>query len=57
VAAAIRAGMVDEFQFFVVPKVVGDGLRALPGGMHHDLILAGHQIFDDGTAHLRYLSR
>ena len=56
-APAIRAGMVDEFQFFLVPKVVGDGLPALPGGVHHDLILAGHRIFDDGTAHLRYLSR
>lgn len=56
-AAAIRAGLVDEFQFFVVPKVVGGGLRALPGGVRHDLILAGHRIFDDGTAHLRYLSR
>lgn len=56
-AAAIRAGLVDEFQFFVVPKVVGGGLRALPGDVRLDLTLAGHRIFDDGTAQLRYVSR
>jgi dihydrofolate reductase len=56
-AAAVRAGLVDEFQFFVVPKIVGGGLRALPGGVRNDLSLAGHRIFDDGTAQLRYLSR
>jgi dihydrofolate reductase len=56
-AAAIRAGLVDEFQFFVVPKAVGGGLRALPGDVRLNLSLAGHRIFDDGTAHLRYLSR
>ncbi|OBF03819.1 deaminase [Mycobacterium sp. ACS4054] len=56
-AAAIRAGLIDEFQFFVVPKMVGAGLRALPDGVHQDLSLAGHSVFDDGTAHLRYLSR
>ncbi|OBI26093.1 dihydrofolate reductase family protein [Mycobacterium sp. E2238] len=55
-AAAIRAGLIDEFQFFVVPKMVGAGLRALPDGMRQDLSLAGHRLFDDGTAHLRYLS-
>lgn len=56
-AAAIRAGLIDEFQFFVVPKMVGAGLRALPDGVRQDLRLAGHSVFDDGTAHLRYLSR
>ena len=29
-ADAIRAGMVRNFHFFVVPKVVGGGLSALP---------------------------
>ncbi|OBH36294.1 deaminase [Mycobacterium sp. E342] len=56
-AAAIRAGLIDEFQFFVVPKMVGGGLRALPDGVRQNLILAGHRLFDDGTVHLRYLSR
>jgi dihydrofolate reductase len=56
-AAAIRAGMVDEFQFFVVPKMVGGGLRALPDDVHLDLRLAEHRIFDDGIAQLRYVAR
>ncbi|OBH87232.1 dihydrofolate reductase family protein [Mycobacterium sp. E2989] len=56
-AAAIRAGLIDEFQFFVVPKMVGAGLRALPDGVRQDLSLASHSVFDDGTVHLRFLSR
>lgn len=52
---AIRAGLVEEFQFFVVPKVVGGGLRALPDDVRLDLTLTGHSIFDNGTAHLRYV--
>ena len=56
-AEAIRAGMVAEFQFFVVPKVVGGGLRALPDDAHLDLVLAEHRVFDNGTVQLRYLPR
>ncbi|AKK26399.1 dihydrofolate reductase family protein [Mycobacterium sp. EPa45] len=56
-AAAIRAGLVEEFHFFVVPKVVGGGLRALPDDVRLDLTLAEHTIFDNGTAHLRYVPR
>jgi riboflavin biosynthesis pyrimidine reductase len=29
-AQAIAAGLVDEYQLFVVPAVVGGGTRALP---------------------------
>lgn len=54
---AIRAGLVEEFQFFVVPKMVGGGLRALPDDVHLDLQLAEHKVFDNGTTHLRYLPR
>src|SRR4051794_15057935 len=56
-ADAIRAGLVDDFRFFVVPKMVGGGLRALPNDVHLDLSLAEHRIFDNGTAYLRYLPR
>lgn len=56
-AAAIRAGLVDEFQFFLVPTIVGGGLRALPDHVHLDLSLTEHRIFDDGTAQLRYRPR
>ena len=56
-AAAIRAGLVDEFHLFVVPKIVGGGLAALPADVRLDLSLARHRIFGDGTAYLRYSSR
>jgi dihydrofolate reductase len=54
-AAAIRAGLVEQFQFFVVPRMVGGGLRALPDNVHLNLRLAEHRVFDNGTAHLRYV--
>lgn len=56
-AGAIRAGLVQQFQFFVVPKIVGGGLRALPDDVQLDLTLTEHRIFDNRTAHLRYLAR
>ncbi|MFN3599961.1 MAG: dihydrofolate reductase family protein [Dietzia sp.] len=54
---AISAGMVEDFRFFVVPKVVGGGLRALPRGAVLDLELAEHRDFDDGTTLLHYQRR
>jgi dihydrofolate reductase len=56
-AAAIRAGMVENFEFFVVPKIVGGGLRALPDDVRLELVLAEHRIFNDGVAYLRYVAR
>lgn len=56
-AEAIRAGMVRDFRFFVVPRVVGGGLRALPPDAELDLGLAGHRIFDNGVAYLHYRRR
>lgn len=52
-APAIRAGMVSDFRFFVVPKVVGGGLSALPAGVRLDLGLVEHRVFG-GTTFLRY---
>jgi dihydrofolate reductase len=54
-APAIRAGLVEEFQFFVVPKVVGGGLRALPDDVRLELKLVDHRVFDNGTTQLRYV--
>ncbi|MBA4024871.1 MAG: deaminase [Gordonia sp.] len=56
-AAAIRAGLVEDFHFFVVPKTVGGGLRALPDGARLDLDLVEHRIFDNGIAYLHYQPR
>lgn len=53
-AEAIRAGIVNRFEFFLVPIILGRGLAALPSGMHRDLRLLQHQVFDNGTVYLRY---
>ncbi|AWH96925.1 dihydrofolate reductase family protein [Dietzia psychralcaliphila] len=54
---AISAGMVDQFRFFIVPRVVGGGLRALPPGAELDLELVEHRVFDNGAALLHYRRR
>ena len=56
-AHAIRAGLVDEYQLFVVPTVVGGGTRFFPDGIRLDLDLVDQRRFDDGTVHLRYRAR
>lgn len=53
-SGAIRGGMVKDFRFFVVPKIVGGGLSALPRGARLDLRLVEHRIFDNGTSYLHY---
>lgn len=53
-AAAIQAGIVDVFEFFVVPMIVGGGLRALPDGFRSNLRLTDKQVFDSGTVYGRY---
>lgn len=52
--AAISAGMVTDFSFFVVPKMVGGGLAAIPDDASLDLSLTEHRIFENGTAYLHY---
>jgi dihydrofolate reductase len=56
-AHALRAGIVDEIQLFVVPVVVGGGTRALPDGLRADLDLLDERRFAGGAVHLRYQSR
>jgi len=51
---AIKAGLVDELQLFLVPAVVGGGKRALPGGVRQDLELLDTQRFASGAVYLRY---
>ena len=51
---AIRAGLVDGLQLFLVPIVVGGGKRALPDGVRSDLELLGTQRFASGAVYLRY---
>jgi len=53
-AQAIAAGLVDEYQLFVVPAVVGGGTRALPDQVRLDLVLAQEHKFGSGTVYLCY---
>ena len=56
-AHALRAGIVDEIQLFLVPAVVGGGTRALPDGLRLDLDLLDERRFSGGAVYLRYQSR
>jgi len=51
---AIKAGLVDELQLFLVPAVVGGGKRALPDGVRSDLELLDTRRFASGAVYLRY---
>jgi dihydrofolate reductase len=51
---AIKAGLVDELQLFLVPVIVGGGKRALPDGVRAGLELLETQPFADGAVYLRY---
>jgi dihydrofolate reductase len=56
-AHALRAGLVDELQLFLVPVVVGGGTRALPDDLRLDLALEDERRFAGGVVYLRYQSR
>jgi dihydrofolate reductase len=51
---AIKAGLVDELQLFLVPAVVGGGKPALPAGVRADLELLDMKRFAGGVVYLRY---
>jgi dihydrofolate reductase len=53
-AQAIRAGLVDQFQQFIVPVVLGGGTRWLPDGVRLDLELANEHRFGGGVVYLCY---
>ncbi|WP_084125705.1 dihydrofolate reductase family protein [Demequina sp. NBRC 110054] len=55
-APAISAGMVEHFRLFVVPRIVGGGLRALPDGASAALELVEQRVFEGGTTLLHYRS-
>ena len=56
-AAAIRAGLVDEYHLFVVPVVVGGGTAVFPDGVRAELALVDQRRFASGVVYLRYRSR
>ncbi|HEY7488624.1 MAG TPA: dihydrofolate reductase family protein [Streptosporangiaceae bacterium] len=53
-AQAIRAGLVDEYQLFVTPVVVGGGTPVFPEGVRVRLDLVDERRFAGGVVYLRY---
>jgi riboflavin biosynthesis pyrimidine reductase len=51
---AIKAGLVDEFQLFFVPILVGGGTRSLPDDVLLKLELLDEHRFGSGVVYLRY---
>lgn len=53
---ALRAGLVDEINLFLVPILVGGGTRALPEDVRVPLELTDERRFGNGMVLLRYRS-
>lgn len=53
-APVIRAGLVDEFQLWAAPVLVGGGIRVLPEGVRLDLELLESKAYADGMTFTRY---
>jgi dihydrofolate reductase len=53
-AHAIEAGLVDGYDLFLVPVVVGGGTRFFPDDVRLQLELMDERRFGNGTVHLRY---
>jgi dihydrofolate reductase len=53
-APAIAAGLVDEWNLFLSPVVVGGGTSAFPAGSSVELTLEEDRRFSNGTVYLRY---
>ena len=57
-AQAIKSGLVDEYQLFLVPVVVGGGKHSLPAhGVRVNVELLDERRFRNGTVYLRYRTR
>jgi dihydrofolate reductase len=56
-AHAIRAGLVDEYQLFVVPMILGGNKPVLPSDLRVKLELLDERRFGDGWVYLRYRTR
>jgi dihydrofolate reductase len=56
-AQAIKAGLVDEYQLFLTPVVVGGGKKSLPDDVRLDLELLKERRFDSGVVYLNYRTK
>ncbi len=53
-ALAFSANLVDEYQIYLTPILVGGGKPSLPNGVHLDLELLEERRFQSGVVFLRY---
>jgi dihydrofolate reductase len=53
-AHAMRAGLVDEYHFFVAPVVIGVGKHTLPSDVRLQLELKDERRFSNGVVYLGY---
>ena len=53
-AQAIKAGLVDEYQLFLTPIIVGGGNQAIPDAVRVKLDLRDVRRFSGGTVYLNY---
>jgi dihydrofolate reductase len=53
-AHAIRAGLVDAYQVFLTPVIIGSGNQALPDGFRQTLELVDERRFGNGMIYLHY---
>lgn len=53
-AHAFQAGLIDEYQLFLTPVIVGGGKPALPANVRVELELLEERRFDSGVVFLRY---
>jgi len=56
-AEALRTGLVDDLDLYLVPALVGGGLRALPDGVRTGLELVEQQRLAGGFTFLHYRTR
>lgn len=56
-AQAIKAGLVDEYQLFLAPIIVGGGTPSLPDHVRLTLELLDERRFGNGTIYLHYRTR
>ncbi len=56
-AEAIKAGLVDEYQLFLTPFMVGGGNQSLPDNVRVRLELLDERRFGGGVVYLRYRTR
>jgi riboflavin biosynthesis pyrimidine reductase len=56
-AHAIRTGLVDEIQLFVVPIVIGGGKQVLPSNVRVNLDLLDERRFANEMVYVRYRTR